>query len=407
MTFGEGIIEFKITFTTRCSGNCTTCLNPQIKKHFVLDKDLFESIVMQICQLDIPNEILVSFYSIGESFLHPDYVEMCEWAIPILHDHGIKTMIVTNGTHVHRIPRGIDTFVISFNAGKKETYERVTGIKYELVCNNIFELQDKKEFEKANDVQIHMLCFDENDGEEKDFLNQFNSLKGVKYRMRYGYDNQYGSTSNKGRSEQYKLELKRVPCSYVTNIITIYPNGDVVRCCHDFFDKYTYGNIKDNSLLNIIESEERKAVFRDHLNGVFSDICSKCDLNRSTLKEEFVYGYFDEECDSIYRSQLLHKNDYYYQLANSVELIERIRDEKIFLWGYGKRGRAFEKVCHDNNVEISYKYDKKTGDEASLSSYIENSSVIIASNFNIYSMMMYTYPDVIDKTVNLERYCPL
>lgn len=248
----EKSVEFKITFTTRCSAACTTCLNNDIKKHVQLDTELFRGLISQIIDLDLKNRTMVSFYSIGESYLHPDFLTCCEWAIPRLKEKGIQTCIVTNGSHVTAIPQGIDTFIFSFNAGKKETYEKVTKMSFNRVYQNIQSLYEKGEFKKAKSVQIHMLCFDGNQGEERDFIKLFQNLKGVKYRFGYKYDNQYGNTEHTGREIQYHKSAERIPCDYVTNKVTVYPNGDVVRCSHDFFDVTAYGNLNDMPLKNIL-----------------------------------------------------------------------------------------------------------------------------------------------------------
>lgn len=303
-------IEFKITFTTKCSAGCTTCLNNTIENHSQLDEVLFQRIINEIVNLKLRKKVTVSFYSIGESYLHPSFVELCEWAIPVLHEKGIKTCIVTNGSHVNKIPKNIDKFIFSFNAGKKETYENITKMSFERTYNNILALYKKGEFKKARDMQIHMLCFDENAGEEKDFLNLFEKFKGVKYRFSYKYDNQYGKTEHNGRTEQYKTERKRIPCDYVTSKATIYSNGDVVRCSHDFRDETAYGNLYKNTLLEILKSDEREDVFRKHQGGSFEGICESCDYNSTDECQTygFVYGMFDKTENAIYQQLRKIKN---------------------------------------------------------------------------------------------------
>ena len=39
--FSQGIVDFKLSFTTRCSARCSTCLNPQIKEHYDMEEDVF------------------------------------------------------------------------------------------------------------------------------------------------------------------------------------------------------------------------------------------------------------------------------------------------------------------------------------------------------------------------------
>jgi len=295
--FEDGMVEFKITFTTRCSAACTTCLNSSIQEHCDLDVKLFKKLIAQIIDLKIKNKILVSFYSIGESYLHPRFVECCEWAIPLLHKRGIKTCIVTNGSHMERVPEGIDNFYISFNAGRKETYENVTGMSFDRVYRNILRLYKSGEYKKAKNVQIHMLCFDENEGEERDFIELFRGLKKFKYRFSYKYDNQYENTEHKGREGKRgggKNEGRRIPCDYITNKVTVYANGDIVICSHDFLDSESYGNLNDMSLKEILESDWRKRILENALRGVYGGICEKCNYNLvgGGNEELFVYGSF-------------------------------------------------------------------------------------------------------------------
>lgn len=285
--FNEGSVEFKITFTTRCSAQCITCLNNTIKKHYDLDEELFKKLILEILDLPINNSKIVSFYSIGESYLHKDFLPLCEWAIPKLKEKNIKTMIVTNGTHVDFVPKGIDQFIISFNAGTKESYERIYKIKFDKVYNNILKLYRMGEFKKAKSVEIHMLCFEENRGEEKNFKELFKNMKGIKYRFSYKYDNQQEKTDYVGVIKKEK----RIPCDYLTNKVIVYPNGDITLCCHDFLNTVSYGNLCDKKLLDILSSEKRMKLLNNHRNLKFDGICEKCNYN---VENDcvFIYGKF-------------------------------------------------------------------------------------------------------------------
>ena len=289
--FNNGLVEVRIAFTTKCSAACTTCLNSTIKKHYTLSLDLFKSFINQILSLNIENPIAVSFFQIGEVYLHPNFIEMVEWAIPRLKDRGITTTIITNGSHVTKIPVGIDNFTISFNAGKKETYEKITNLKYQTVVDNIKRLYQTGEFKKAKKVEIDMLCFDENRGEEEDFKKIFKGMKNVLLRFSYKYDNQLGRTEHKG----IKARPKRIPCDYVTNKINLYPNGDIYLCAHDFYDEIHFGNLRDNSLIDILKSKRRLELIKEHNNCNFVGFCKDCDYNTlvENSKEMFVFCWAD------------------------------------------------------------------------------------------------------------------
>lgn len=291
---GDGLVEIKTTFTTRCSARCVTCLNCTIENQFDIEVEVFKDLVNQVIEMSehIKNPLYFSFFNVGESFLHKDFMDMCNWAIPKMKEHNIRTSIVTNGSHIKEIPEGIDDFFISFNAGKKETYEEITKMNYDEVRQNILRLYHSGEFKKAANVQIHMLCFDANQGQEKDFKETFKELKGVKCRFSYKYDNQHEETDYKGIEEK----PSRVPCDYLTNKINIYPNGDVHLCAHDFKDTVVFGNLKNSSLNKILNSEKRKNLIEQHKAGNFTGICEKCDYNcdMEDMEKWFVYDVFGE-----------------------------------------------------------------------------------------------------------------
>lgn len=293
--FDQGLVEIRVAFTTRCSARCTTCLNHTICTQYDLDDETFKLFVEQVIEVkkSIENPMYFSFFNIGESYLHPRFLELCEWAIPKLKEEGIRTSIVTNGSHVKKIPKGIDDFFISFNAGKKETYEEVTGLNFDKVRENILNLYRSGEYKKAQKFQIHMLCFDSNKGEENDFVQIFREMKGVEYRFSYKYDNQQEKTEHRG-IEQKK---GRVPCDYLTNKISIYPNGDVHSCAHDFHDTVSFGNLKKNNLVHILNSKKRKVLIENHKQNIFEGLCEKCDYNCEIedYNDWFVYGKFGEK----------------------------------------------------------------------------------------------------------------
>lgn len=404
--FNEGSVEFKITFTTRCSANCSTCLNGKISKHYELDHHLFKSLICQIIDLKIENPIKVSFYSIGESYLHPEFVDLCEWAIPNLHNVGISTLIVTNGANITKVPNGIDDFHISFNAGKKESYESITKLSFEKTVKNIYRLYNEGEFEKAGNVEIDMLCFDENENEEKDFIELFDELKTVKYRFSYKYDNQYEDTEHTGRKLQYEGIRKKIPCGYVTNSICVYPNGDIVRCSHDFFDEYIYGNLNESTLYEILNGDNRKKVLEEHRSEVYSDICQKCDYNYESDGISYFYGFFDKERSYLQEEK---QGDYLEQLrvlGPSLKIL--LTNKKLLLYGSeGKRGSAFLQWAKENSIEVEYKHDRKhVGEATTAHEYMYQVDIIIAANRKIYLELNQSSKDIAKKIINLELYCP-
>ncbi|GHU02711.1 hypothetical protein FACS1894147_05200 [Spirochaetia bacterium] len=291
--FNAGYVDAKITFTNRCSARCVTCLVGNIpeKDYSDLKPETFKKFIRELIELHNKKIRVVHFFNIGESYLHPKFIELVEWAIPLLKKEHIKTTVTTNGSHVLKIPMNVDSFCISFNAGKKETYEYITKLNFDKVYNNILNLYKSREYKKAKSFQIHMLCFDKNSGEEENLKKLFNGMKDVRLRFSYKYDNQLNKTQYTGTVER----PTKLPCDYITNKINLHSNGDIVLCAHDFFASTSFGNMESQSLKDILNSPKRLEMIKEHNSLQFNGLCKDCDYNTQADTIDLVYTWADEK----------------------------------------------------------------------------------------------------------------
>lgn len=109
------------------------------------------------------------------------------------------------------------------------------------------------------------------------------------------------------------------------------------------------------------------------------------------------------------------KDAYYLQLSKNDRLYEIINqaEKSIYLWGTGKRGKAFEKWCVLNKIHIDGAFDKKEKRYGKFNEYgfkmctyeelINSRGLLVVSNSIIYKQVLNENRDVI----NLEDYSPL
>jgi radical SAM protein with 4Fe4S-binding SPASM domain len=277
--------EIRITFINRCNARCTTCLMSTVRHPA---KRMTWEVLRRIIgeARAIPSIREISFYSIGESCLHPEFVPMAEWAIGALDGTRITTTLVTNGSLARAIPRGLGNLFISFNAGRRESYERITGLSFDEVRANILRLYRTGEFRKAANVEIHMLLTPENRDEVMDVQKTFRDLRGVRLRTSSKFDNQHGELQLPGADGR-----PRFPCDYVTHRVTVYPDGEVILCPHDFEGEVCFGNLMDEPLSVILRGARRRRVLDDHLAMIFRGICHDCNYN-SDSRGMFRWQYF-------------------------------------------------------------------------------------------------------------------
>ncbi|MGO4744066.1 radical SAM/SPASM domain-containing protein [Serratia quinivorans] len=81
---------------------------------------------------------------------------------------------------------------------------------------------------------------------------------------------------NRAGSVKPKKERKMERCYYLSDEISITHTGNVV-CTNDFGESHVFGNVNDNSLLDIWYSQEFRRVRKEIRSGVFNlDMCKKC-----------------------------------------------------------------------------------------------------------------------------------
>lgn len=265
--------------TNICNARCITCMNSKMKrKKGVMSFELFTSLIDDITKDRKTSMLHLSGY--GEPYMTPNFLDYCNYAIPKLNEARIGSEIITNGELVTDIPVGLSSLIFSFNAGKKDTYEKITGLNYDKVVANIFRLKDQFK-NVASRVQIHMLAFEDNKDEVEAFKTLFAPLKeqNVLLRIGYKYDNQTGLVEDK-TLDKFKTEEKQ-SCHYVKNVLWVNWDGSVISCCHDVNGVNVIGNIKESSIDDVIFGGSRRELLIKHLKGNFDGICKNCNFNVS------------------------------------------------------------------------------------------------------------------------------
>jgi radical SAM protein with 4Fe4S-binding SPASM domain len=230
----------------------------------------------------------------------------------------------------------LDYVIFSLDAATKETYAKVKGVDaFDKTVENITGfLELKKEkiagiekdsygwWEKAKPiVGLQILKMKETDSEIEEFMNRWDYLDKVKkminYRNRW---QEIKKIENEGEKQQacQKLEtelweafytktdlpvehaiighfdnycdqigdrsvidvtpLKRFPCKQLKSSISLLWSGDVVLCRHDFNGRYPLGNLKDQSLSEILEGERLEEIQQLHKDGKWENLplCKDC-----------------------------------------------------------------------------------------------------------------------------------
>ncbi|OEJ15807.1 radical SAM superfamily [Brachyspira hampsonii] len=227
--FNEVIIEIN----TYCNRKCDYCPNKyQESPKNYMSEDVFYRIIEQLKIIKFSGIIRFSFFN--EPLFDERYVKFAEYikkelpnAVQVVVSNG-DLLTVEKALQLEKA--GIDKFVITIHDKNPErAYERLSKVKD--VLKHKIRIQTQKDLSMQN---------------------VGGSVDVSKYKNK---------------------KNKKCPHPFV---MTITYNGDVVLCCADFYRKYVYGNIMQDTIVNIWNknAEIRKELLDD--NYARYDICKKC-----------------------------------------------------------------------------------------------------------------------------------
>lgn len=291
-----------------CNFKCSYCFRADNdKSHWGYAKDcklmkwdLFVEAIEQI--KEFPNEVKqISLSNHGEPLCNRKLPDMVRY----IKDRGInsRVSIHTNASllddkYIKDLADcDIDRVVISLQGMTSDSYKRVCS--YDLDYNQFYS-NIKMLFEVKKKTQIYIKVVDValKDGEDELFISKFKEIsdrvyiektvpiwKNVNNNVKESEtDNKYGETFAKQKC-----------CPLTFHTIVISPNGDVYPCTQLLVEK-KLGNIKEKTLLNLWNCDERKEWLKNQLNLNASRSCEDCYILQNSVysKEDMIDDYREE-----------------------------------------------------------------------------------------------------------------
>ncbi len=273
-------VRLWVELTSFCNYNCIMCPNKDLKKEqkgfmeFKVFRKIIDEAQHYIFDINLAHR--------GESLLHPQLIEMIEYA----QQRHLFTRIHTNGSLLTEdlsqkiISSGLDRLSFSFDGYDKETYERIrVGGNFEKTIRNIVRFLEIKKAANSKKPQtaIEVINFNNKDKAEpskakEKFHDLFKHLPLDSFVMKELH-NWAGELEKKEDKARYSV------CPFPWNALIIFWNGDVLPCTQDFFGRYIAGNVKEASLESIWNNEKmvwlRKKLSCREIDDI--ETCSKCD----------------------------------------------------------------------------------------------------------------------------------
>ncbi len=237
---------------------------------------LFDTVSSQLRDNGV-KQITLQFY--GEPLLDKKIFSRIE----VLEKYKMSVCINTNASLLDQhngrnlIETGLDRLNISFDGYSRETYNKIRiNLDYDKVINNIREfIALKKKLGAGPKTKITFVCLKENIAEIKPFIKYWqNKVNNIDISLARNWAGQMQING----WEVIHRDVNRNPCKSLWKELIITQSGKVLMCCDDFDAKNPMGDLNQESLAVIWNSEKYKNYRRLHHEGQRKQIsfCKKC-----------------------------------------------------------------------------------------------------------------------------------
>lgn len=277
--------EIRFEVTNMCNAHCIMCPRDKMKrKQGVLDMSLYKRVLDEAVDAGARE---VSLENYGEPFLDPLIFERAKYA----KSRGLKIYTITNGSLIggeraERIAELFDKIRISMYSITKGTYEKIhRGLRFEDVRKNTENLFKARQTRKSSlKIEMYFLLLKENGHELKEFLITYeNMADAVSVWKPHNWSD--------GRMYRKPLPKKKISCGRpFIGPVQVQWDGLAVPCCFDYDTRIVLGDLKKQTLHEVLHSKAYNDLREAHKTGDFSKypFCNMCDQLQAR-KDVLVY----------------------------------------------------------------------------------------------------------------------
>ena len=257
-----------LEITNSCNLNCPFCTNTKGNR-FLSIKEIKNYIdqIKPFCNY-------IYLHVLGEPLLHPNFEEILEY----LDTKQMNLQLVTNGTLLNRYPN-----ILRHSCLRKLSISihSINNIK----VNDLYFETINKLVETNKQSKLELRFYDKSNLNKQ--LNDY--LTYLKNRYSFLITEKINSYKLKENTYVYFEEFFKWPdindpcisyvgtCHGAIDMIAITSNSDVTICCLDPYAHNCIGNLKKNTLQDILNSEAYQTYINNFRNNkIISELCSKC-----------------------------------------------------------------------------------------------------------------------------------
>ena len=228
----------------------------------------------------------------GESFLHPDIIDLIEYAKK---SGVLDIQVTTNGTLLNEtmiekiLDSGLDGIIFSVDA-RHETAckEKKIAPDYEKVRRNIQAFLDCRKAKGLKHPWVRLKASVEESSQEvlenlRQTMQSDFPLADI-YIVGRVFDIKKDCDSYPDLHTNYRLD----PCAILMQRLAVFWNGQVTTCCMDYHGDFQLGAVPECSIEEIWNSKNLQGLRKAHIAGRRTGIpiCKHCHLNVSSVNPD-------------------------------------------------------------------------------------------------------------------------
>lgn len=257
-----------LEITNSCNLDCLFCSNKKGNNFLSLEE--IENYIVQIkkhCNY-------IYLHILGEPLLHPNFEEILD----LLDKNSMNLQLVTNGTLLYKYPN-----LLKHNCLRKLSIS-IHSINNFNINKEYFNVIDSI-IESNLNTQIELRFYNQNNlaKQANDYLDY---LKNKYIFQTTSKENSYKITNNTYVYFNDFFKWPNINDNFISNIgtckgaidmIAINSNSDITICCLDPYAYNKIGNLKEESLDEILKSDKYLKFINDFKNNkITAELCSKC-----------------------------------------------------------------------------------------------------------------------------------
>ena len=272
--------QLGIEVTGYCNLRCAMCHHPTLQRpKGRMPMELFRKCVDEVAAVSPDTEVWCSFN--GEPLLAPALLlDMIVYAKSVgLTSMNLNTngMLLTEDIADRLLDSSLDLVVFGIDGLSRETYERIRrgGDRDRVYANVERMLEQRQRRAGGPTIMVQFIEMDENASERAAFVKYWHERGAiVKLRRKLSWGGRVDSA----------LCLPagfRIACPWAINLMHVFWDGTVPRCCADTEGTEAVGNAREESLFALWE---RLSPYREmHLAGEFRRLPARCATCRDWM----------------------------------------------------------------------------------------------------------------------------